>query len=287
MTPGPGTSKSKYCGRLGLAEPPMSLVYGLYAPNAPNVIDPGVFGGIGSETVAALRALDVLGRIRPDTILVATPHWVSRIFEVQAAERPRQIYDFSGFPRELYEVRYSPPGDPDLARRLVAEGKRRALPVAATESHGLDHGAWAPLLHIAPGAMTPVVPLSITFLPPGEHMGWGEAIGAALATTDKRVAFVSTGSITHRLDRFAPAEAEEWSEGARIEKEVVDLLLAKRYADVAEFDPDKWATVAPEGNLGPLFEMLGALGPTFSPRLVHTGQAFGAAGMSTLEFVSE
>ncbi len=263
----------------------MPLVYGLYAPNAPNLIDPEAFGGVGKDAVAALAALDVPGRIRPDAILVATPHWVSRNFQVQASARPRQIYDFSGFPRKLYEVRYAPPGEPDLARRIVAEGQRRRLPVEATSDHGLDHGAWAPLLHIAPGATVPVVPMSITFLPPEEHLAWGEAIGAALAKSDRRVAFVSTGSITHRLDRFAMGDAEEWPEGARIEKEIVDLLLARRYEDVAAFDPDEWQTVAPEGNLGPLFEMVGALGPAFVPRLVHTGQAFGAAGMSTLEFL--
>ncbi len=263
----------------------MPIVYGLYVPNAPNLIDPEAFGGVGKETVDALASLDVVPRIRPDTLLVATPHWMTRTFQVQASSRPRQIYDFSGFPRRLYDMRYEPPGDPELARLLVAEGQRRGISVEATSDHGLDHGAWAPLLHVAPGATIPVVPLSITPLPPEEHRAWGEAIGAALAKTRKRVAFVSTGSITHRLDRFAMSESDVWPEGAAIEKEIVDLLLAKRYDEVAGFDPEKWQTVAPEGDLGPLFEMLGAMGPSFAPRLVHTGQAFGAAGMSTLEFV--
>ncbi len=262
----------------------MPLVYGLYAPNAPNLIDPDVFGGVGRETVAALEALDVPHRVRPDAIVVATPHWLSRGFQVQASARPRQIYDFSGFPRKLYEVRYAPPGDPELATRLVEEGKRRHLPVEATSDYGLDHGAWAPLLHVAPGARIPVVPISIAGLPPEEHLAWGQAMGAALASTDKRVAFVSTGSITHRLDRFAMSETEEWPEGVHIEQAIVDLILAKKYEALANFDPEKWATVAPEGNLAPFFEMIGALGSTFTPRLVHTGQAFGAAGMSTLEF---
>lgn len=265
----------------------MPLVYGLYAPNAPNLVDPEAFGGVGRDAVATLRGLDVPGRIRPDVILVSTPHWMSQTFQVQASARPRQIYDFSGFPRKLYDVRYTPPGDPELARLLVEEGKRRHVPVEATSAHGLDHGAWAPLLHIAPGGTIPVVPLSITFLPPGEHLAWGEAIGAALAKTEKRVAFVGTGSITHRLDRFSMENQEEWPEGTEIEKEIVDLLLERKYSAVADFDSDKWSTVAPEGNLGPLFELVGALGPGFAPRLVHTGQAFGAAGMSTIEFVSD
>jgi 4,5-DOPA dioxygenase extradiol len=265
----------------------MTLVYGLFAPNAPNLIAPEAFGGAGGGTVEALRGLDVNSRIRPDTILVATPHWMTTSFYVQGSARPRQIFDFSGFPRKLYDVRYEPPGDPDLARALVEEGERRHLDVELTADHGLDHGAWAPLLHISPGAQVPVVPLSVTYLPPEDHLAWGRAIGRALAATEKRVAFVGTGSITHRLDRFAMSESEEWPEGARIEKEIVDLIVTKHYADLAHFDRDKWATVAPEGDLAPLFTLLGALGPNFTPRLVHTDQAFGAAGLSILEFVPE
>ncbi len=265
----------------------MTLVYGLYAPNAPNLIAPDVFGGSGREAVEALKGLGVPGRIRPDAALVATPHWITRDFQVEVSARPRQIYDFGGFPRKLYEVRYQPPGDPELARLIVEEGKRRGLPVEGTSDHGLDHGAWAPLLHIAPEAKIPVIPLSVTYLSHDEHVAWGEAIGTALAKTDKRVAFVSTGSITHRLDRFGMSETAEWPEGARIEKEIVELLLAKKYREVASFDPQKWQTVAPEGDLAPLFEMIGALGPRFTPRLVYTGQAFGAAGLSTLEFLQE
>lgn len=265
----------------------MTLVYGLYAPNAPNLIAPEVFGGVGQDTVEALRGLEVPARVRPDTILVATPHWMTPSFCVQGSARPRQIYDFSGFPRKLYDVRYEPLGDPELARALIEEGKRRHLDVELTTDRGLDHGAWAPLLHISPGGKVPVVPLSVTYLPPEDHLAWGQAIGRALAATEKRIAFVGTGSITHRLDRFAMSESEEWPEGARIEKEIVDLVLAKRYADLAHFDRVKWETVAPEGDLAPLFTLLGALGPNFTPRLVHTGQAFGAAGLSTLEFVPE
>ncbi len=264
----------------------MSLVYGLYAPNAPNLINPDVFGGAGRSTVAALRGLDVVGRMRPDGILVASPHWQARDrFLVHTGERPRQIYDFSGFPRGLYEVRYGPPGDPELAHAIVAEGKRRHLPVEATEEWGLDHGAWAALLGIAPAADVPVVPLSIAGLPPREHLAWGEAIRAVAEASPKRIAFVSTGSITHRLDRMDLSSADPWPEAARVEKEIVDLILARRSKDLAAFDPEKWALVAPEGDLGPLFIMAGALGPRFQPRLVLTEQSFGAVSLTTLEFL--
>lgn len=266
----------------------MSLIYGLYAPNSPNLIAPELFGGVGEATVRAFRALDVQGRSRPDAVLVASPHWVSPDgFRVQASARPRQIFDFSGFPRQLYEVRYSPSGDPDLARAIVDEGLRRHLPVQAVAEWGLDHGAWATLLHVFPDAMIPIVPLSIAPLPPSEHLAWGEAIRAAIATVNRRIAFVSTGSITHRLDRMDLSSGDRWPVAEAVEKEIVDLILARRYADLATFDPDKWALVAPEGDLDPLFIMAGALGSSFRPRLVSTEWAFGAVSLTTLEFLPE
>lgn len=266
----------------------MSLVYGLYAPNAPNLIDPDAFGGIGKGTVESLRTLDVPGRTKPDAILIASPHWVTPTgFRVQASARPRQIYDFSGFPRRLYEVKYAPPGEPDLARVLVEEGRRRHLPVEEAAEWGLDHGAWATLLHVSPDARIPVVPLSIASLPPEKHLAWGHAIRAALAKIDRRIAFVSTGSITHRLDRLDLSSQERWPEAEAVEKEIVDLILARRYSDLANFDADEWALVAPEGDLGPLFIMAGALGPSFRPRLVMTEQVAGAVSLTTLEFVPD
>jgi aromatic ring-opening dioxygenase catalytic subunit (LigB family) len=54
---------------------------------------------------------------------------------------------------------------------------------------------------------------------------------------------------------------------------------------LARFDPDKWMEVAPEGNLAPLFIVLGAVGREFTARLVAYEQAFGSVGMAIVEFV--
>ncbi|MGH9389603.1 MAG: dioxygenase family protein, partial [Vicinamibacteria bacterium] len=148
----------------------------------------------------------------------------------------------------------------------------------------LDHGAWATLLHVAPSQNIPVVPLSIAALPPEDHMAWGEAIADAVSDSGKTVAFLSTGSISHRLDLMNMAAPKPWPEGEEVEKEIVDVILARRYLELASFDPVKWATVAPEGDLAPLFTMVGALGPKFKPRLASSEQVFGAVSLTVLEF---
>lgn len=265
----------------------MGLAYGLFAPNAPFLIAPEQFGGVGRETVQRLRSLDVVSRIRPDVLVVASPHWVtSDRFLVHVGDRIPQIFDFSGFPPALHDVRYAPPGSPDLARSLVQAGASQGLPVSASSDWGLDHGAWAPLLHIAPGAATPVVPLSIAKLPASEHLRWGAVIGATLRKRPERCALIATGSITHSFARMDANAAQRWAEGERIEQEIVDLAVHGRVDELVDFDRRKWSLVEPEGDLGPLFILLGALGAGYTARRVGgVEQVYGAFGMSILEFI--
>jgi len=266
----------------------MPLVYGVYAPNAPTIIAPEAFGGVTEDVVRSLRSLDVVDRHRPDVILVVTPHWVSRSsFLVQESARPPQIFDFSGFPPQLSAVKYEPPGDPATARTLVQKGQERHIPVKATQEWGLDHGAWASLMHISPGARVPVVPLSISNSTTQDHLAWGRAIGEALRASPKRVVVVGTGSITHSFARMNPTPGAIWSEGEQIEREIVNLVLQRRYDDLAAFDREKWGKIEPEGNLGPGFVLFGAVGPAFVPRLVSTGQVWGAFGTTIIDFVSQ
>jgi 4,5-DOPA dioxygenase extradiol len=261
------------------------VVYGLYVPNAPNLISPEAFGGVGSETVRRLQEIDLVGRVHPDVVLVSTPHFETLgTLQIQASPRPTCLHDFGGMPA-LERFRYEPPGDPELGRGLAEAGRRAGVPVETTLDWGLDHGAWAPLRHLIPAADVPVVPLSISDVPAEMHVRWGEAIGQAVRSSGRRAAFVATGSILHRLDRARFGPTPEWGTGARLEAEVVDAILREGAEGLRTFDREKWAMLAPEGGLLPLYTLLGAVGPGAHARLVGTAQAFGAAGMSVLEFV--
>jgi 4,5-DOPA dioxygenase extradiol len=261
-------------------------VGGVFAPNAPNLIDPKVLGVGGEATLEALRGLDLEGRLRPDAILVASPHWLSRsTFLVDSSERPRFIEDFEGFPPAMYGHRYEPPGDPALARVLLAAAKTRGVPVSDSEEWGLDHGAWTALAALAPSAKIPVVALSYTLGSPEEHVRWGQAISEAVDKTGRSVAFVATGQILHNFAKFSfGPNPVRWPEGEAIEAEVLERMLAQDVSGVAQFDRRKWREAQPEGGLGPYFLLAGALGTKFDVRLVSNERCFGSAGMTVLEY---
>jgi len=107
------------------------------------------------------RALRHMGETlpRPKAILVVSAHWLTDSTYVTSGERPQTIYDFYGFPPELYQQSYPCSGSPELAgfiQRITGGA------VQCDDERGIDHAAWAVLTHMYPKADIPAqLPLSI------------------------------------------------------------------------------------------------------------------------------
>src|SRR5262249_57475543 len=120
---------------------------------------PAIFISHGAPTVAVeesdyTEALSRLGRSigRPPGILVVSAHWQRDPPAVTAGRKPKTIYDFGGFPDELYQIEYPASGAPALATR-VAE----LVGADLDRERGLDHGAWVPLRPILPDPNVPLL----------------------------------------------------------------------------------------------------------------------------------
>src|SRR5260370_18261883 len=106
---------------------------------------PAVFFGHGNPMNAVLRNpytqrwAAIGARLpRPKAILSISAHWYIQDAAVTVSTAPKTIHDFGGFPRELYQVRYPAPADPDLAppvQKLLSP-----FQVPLHEHRGLDHG---------------------------------------------------------------------------------------------------------------------------------------------------
>ena len=165
---------------------------------------------------------------RPAAILVVSAHWLTKGTAVGADERNVTIYDFFGFPDELYEKNYPAPGSPAVAARVRALTGGRVVPA----ERGLDHAAWAPLIRMYPAADVPVLELSLDV---SASAAVHYALGRSLAPLrDEGVMIVGSGNIVHNLriidwDEDAPvaawaAEFDAWVAGCVAERRHDDLI---------------------------------------------------------------
>jgi 4,5-DOPA dioxygenase extradiol len=96
---------------------------------------------------------------KPRCILCISAHWVTDGTFVTGSARPKQIYDFYGFPDELYDVTYRASGSLKDSGRVALLGKD--IPVSPNNGWGIDHGTWSVLHHLYPDHDIPVIQLSL------------------------------------------------------------------------------------------------------------------------------
>lgn len=132
---------------------------------------------------------------RPDAIVVVSAHWEAPAFTVTSAAAPGMVYDYSGFPPEMYRIRYPSPGQPALAQRMVDMLSAAGCPAATDAQRGYDHSTYSVLQTMYPQADIPVVQLSL-------HAGLDPALhiraGAALAPLrDENILIIGSGMTCH------------------------------------------------------------------------------------------
>lgn len=195
---------------------------------------------------------------RPRAILCISAHWYLPATLVTANTAPRTIHDFGGFPRELYQVQYPAPGDPQLARRV--QDLLAPLRVELDESWGLDHGTWSVFRHVYPEADVPIVQLSIDKTqPPQFHFLLGQRLAPL---RDEGVLIAGSGNIVHNLHAYAWGKhiPDPYDWAVRFETAARDQLLACEFEPLINYESlgrDALLSIPTPDHYLPLLYVLG------------------------------
>ena len=171
---------------------------------------------------------------RPRAVLCVSAHWYLPATMVTAMPAPRTIHDFGGFPRQLYEIKYQVPGDPELARRV--QSILAPVPVTLDQGWGLDHGTWSVLCHVFPGADVPVIQLSIDETQsPDFHYKTAKRLAVL---RDEGVLIVGSGNLVHNLHAYAwgrqGIEPFDWA--VRFEARAREQLLVAEHGPLIAYE---------------------------------------------------
>jgi 4,5-DOPA dioxygenase extradiol len=238
------------------------------------------------EQSAYTKFLNNLGRsINPKAIVLFTSHWTAETLTISASDSIYDtMYDFYGFPEELYKIKYLAKGSSAVAAKVQNNLINLGIEVKTDLTRGLDHGAWTLLQHFYPNANIPVVQVSINyFLPIDEQIRIGNAL-KYLGEED--ILILGSGNTVHnlRLVNFNSTTVDSWA------KEFDDWLINTiEYKDLNSlYDYRK---SAPHTNLAvptadhfvPLFIALGS-SSELNPKVIFRSYEFGNLSYLCYEF---
>lgn len=218
-------------------------------------------------------------------LVIMSAHFESPITTVSIAPTYETMYDFGGFPKELYEVKMPTLGDPVLGQVVIDHLTNAGLSAKATQNRPLDHGAWTLLKLIDPESTLKVVLMSIH---PFEEAQTLIKIGQALRGLDDQTAFIFSGGLVHNLGWLGYGEKPEpqalrfwtWLDSAIQAKDTVSLTQYKQQPDA------RLAVPRPEHFAG-IFSVYGTMDDKGSVKLLSHMFQYGTLSLDYYEFKND
>jgi 4,5-DOPA dioxygenase extradiol len=224
-------------------------------------------------------------KVTPKAIVIFTAHWESEITTISSVEGTYDmIYDFYGFQRELYEMKYPAKGSPELAEKISHLLEESGIKSNLDTKRGLDHGTWDLLYLMYPKADIPVVQMSINpFMTMEEQYKIGKAL-RALGGED--ILVIGSGSTVHNLGTvdWEATKAQKWAvdfDDWLVEK--VEAKELKQLFDYQKLAPNAKRAVPREEHIVPMFIAMGA-GSNIHPKLLHREYIYGTLTYLGFEF---
>lgn len=218
----------------------MAVTAAIMVPHPP-IIVPDV--GRGEEkkiqkTVEAYRAAaEMIGSLRPETIVLISPHQVmySDYFHISPGDRASGDLGQFRAPQVRMEVRY----DAELTGQICKLAAADNFP-AGTEGERdrrLDHGTVVPLYFVNQYVRDyRLVRIGLSGLPLKMHYRLGQYIQEAAELLDRRTVLIASGDLSHRLKEDGPYGYRK--EGPEYDSRVMDVMGRAAFGELFEFSED-------------------------------------------------
>jgi 3,4-dihydroxyphenylacetate 2,3-dioxygenase len=238
--------------------------------------------GLEISLVPGLQRMrrEVFDRLRPDTVVVFDTHWFTTFeFVISSHARRSGKYTSDELPRGMCQVPYDFPGDPELAVLIAEEGSAAGTWITPIDDPYLPiHYPTVNLLPFLQGDARWVSVSTPQTGEPDDFLLAGQAIGAAVSRSDRRVILLASGALSHKFWPMKALRAHEPSDPVHIRSdghraadlERLDWMVAGRHDRVID-TMDAFMRFTPEGRFGHYLQMVGAIG---GRECIATGEMF-------------
>ncbi len=210
------------------------------------------------ETVKAYdKIAEKIAELRPDTIVVATPHSImySDYIHISPGKGAKGDFGEFGEPDIKYEADY----DTEFVHKLSELAEWQDIPAGTLgeRKKSLDHGTMVPLYFINKYYTGyKLVRIGISGLSPIDHYDFGRCIADAAEELNRNVVFIASGDLSHMLKDEGPYGYSD--EGPAFDKEVTEAMNSGNFMRFLTFD-EEFCEAAAECGLRSFIMMAGAL----------------------------
>lgn len=222
----------------------------------------------------------------PKAVLMISGHWETPGFTLSSGEHPGMIYDYYGFPPELYHIAYRAPGSAGLAQRARDRLATAGIGAMLDPMRGFDHGTFSIMKPLYPNADIPVVQLSLDQgFDPALHLAAGRALAPL---RDEGILIVGSGLSFHNLPAMRTLSGRETSGefDAWLQQTLVHTRSDARAARLVDWERAPRARDAHprEDHLLPLMVAVGAAWDEPGATTYHQSDFAGGLTVSSFRF---
>ena len=270
----------------------MSILGAVMVPHPP-IILPEIGRGeeekIRETADAYKKAMAFAASLKPQTLVIASPHSImyGDYFHISPGLEARG--DFRRF--RAGNVRIHADYDYEFVHTLSTLCDRDEFPAGTMGERDpeLDHGTMIPLWffnRFTDPATYQVVRIGLSGLPLADHYRLGQKIREAADKLDRRVVFIASGDLSHKLKAEGPYGFDE--NGPAYDDRIMDVMGRAQFDELLDFD-EGFCDRAAECGHRSFVMMAGALDGTAvrARRLSHQGTFGVGYGVCTYEVTGE
>ena len=218
----------------------MPVIAAFMVPHPPMIV-PEI--GKGSEqqiaeTISAYeKAADEVARLRPETLVIISPHSVmyADYFHVSPGSGAKGSFRQFRAPQVCFSERY----DAELVKRLCELADAAGFPAGTLgeKDAALDHGTTVPLWFIRRKyAGGKIVRIGLSGLPLTDHYRMGQLIARAVNETGRRAVIIASGDLSHKLQPYGPYGFAP--EGPEYDRRIMDVIGRAAFGELFDFTED-------------------------------------------------
>ena len=215
----------------------MSVIAAYMVPHPPMIV-PEVGRGserqIESTRAAYLRVAEEIAALKPETVIVSSPHAVmyADYFHISPGREAEGSFARFRAPKVRFREEY----DTELVKAVERMADAEGFPAGTKGGRDpeLDHGTLVPLYFIRQKySGFRLVRIGLSGLPLEDHYRLGQIVRQAAEETGRRVVWVASGDLSHKLQSYGPYGFAE--EGPEYDRRIMDVCSRAAFGELFGF----------------------------------------------------